>query len=175
MKPIVVIGLGNPLLTDEGIGVAWVNAMRQHADEFPGVDFLELGTAGTSVLHALANRRAALILDCALMGQAPGTLRRFTPEQVTAQRAPLRFSLHEQDLLSVLALSRRLGAYPAEVRIYGVQPFALEPGEQLSLVLRRRLPVLVRYLLKELRLLERGVERGRAEAQCALPRAALRA
>ena len=153
MKPIVVIGLGNPLLSDEGIGVAWVREMMKHAADFPIVEFLDLGTSGPAILHALADREAAVILDCALMGQKPGTMRRFTPYQAVSRAQPVHFSLHENDLLSMIALSRQLGECPQTVLIFVVQPERVEPGEHLSPALFKRLPDYMRCLSKELRLL----------------------
>ena len=128
-RSTVVIGLGNLLMADEGVGVRLVRAL---AAQFPAVDFCELGTGGMAVLHALAGRRKAVLLDCARMDQPPGTIRRFVPDQVASGKALPGFSLHEGDLLEILALSRRLGECPETVVIFGIQPASLAPGESLS-------------------------------------------
>jgi len=150
MNPTVVIGLGNRLLSDEGIGLVLLEALARRAAEFPGVDFLELGTGGLAVLHALAGRQAALILDCARMGAAPGTLRRFTPDTVRASAAPACLSLHEGNVLELIALARRLGACPARLIIFGIQPGTLAPGETVSPVLQARLPEYLGVVGREL-------------------------
>lgn len=138
MQSTVVIGLGNPLMSDEGIGIHLVRALASRADRFPSVEFLDLGTSGMTVLHALAGRRLAVILDCACMREPSGAIRCFTPDQVASVKDAPRFSLHDGDLMDILALSRQLGEYPAKVVIYGIQPASLEMGESLSAVLSAR-------------------------------------
>jgi len=153
MNPTVVIGLGNKLLADEGIGLVLLEALARKAaspGEFPAVDFLELGTGGLAVLHALAGRKTALILDCARMGLAPGALRRFTPDTVRASDAPPRFSPHEGNLLDLIALARRTGACPERIVIFGIQPATLAPGEKISPLLQAHLPEYIGAIGKEL-------------------------
>lgn len=153
MNPTVVIGLGNRLLSDEGIGLVLLEALAREAAEFPAVDFLELGTGGMAVLHALAGRQTAIILDCARMGEAPGVMRRFTPDTVRASDTPPHFSLHEGALLDWIGLSRRVGECPERIIIFGIQPETLAPGETVSPVLQVRLPEYLSVIGKELYLL----------------------
>lgn len=128
----VVIGLGNPLMTDEGIGVWLISELLRQKADFPRVGFYDLGTSGTRVLHTIAGKNKAVFVDCALMGEKPGTIRRFTPEEVMSVKALEHFSLHEGDLMAILRLSRRLGEYPGEVVIFGIQPVDLSPGKAIS-------------------------------------------
>ena len=151
MNPTVVIGLGNKLLSDEGIGLVLLEALGRKAVEFPSVDFLDLGTGGMSVLHALAGRKTALILDCARMGAPPGTMRRFTPDTVRASDVSPRLSLHEGNVLDLIALARRVGECPERLIIFGIQPETLAPGEQVSPVLQARLPEHCGVISKELK------------------------
>jgi hydrogenase maturation protease len=140
INPIVVIGFGNRLLADEAVGIVLLEALARQANEFPNVDFLELGTGGLAVLHALAGRQKAIILDCARMSAAPGTMRRFTPEMVRAGAVSMRLSLHEGGLLEQIDLARRVEACPENLVIFGIQPATIAPGEKLSPVLQARLP-----------------------------------
>ncbi len=150
-QPVIVIGLGSVLLSDEGIGIHLLRALEAYACEFPEVEFADLGTAGMRVLHAIADRRTAIILDCALMDEPAGTLRRFTPDEARSIKCLPGFSLHEGDLFQVLSLSRQHGELPDRVVIFGVQPEILEPGQELSPLLAARLPQYVRDILSELR------------------------
>lgn len=152
MNPTVVIGLGNRLLSDEGIGLFLLEALARKAAEFPAVDFLELGTGGMAVLHALAGRKTALILDCARMGAMPGTMRRFTPDTVRSGDAPPHFSLHEGNVLDLIALARRVGECPERIIIFGIQPETIAPGETVSPILQARLPEYLGVITKELSL-----------------------
>ena len=147
---IVVIGLGNPLMADEGIGVRVVERLAARAAEFPGVQFLDAGSSGMVALHAMAGRRKAVFVDCALMGEPPGTIRRFTPEQATSLKKMPGLSLHEGDLFSILALSKQLGEAPAEIVIFGIQPASLEPMPGLSETLAARLAEYEAAILAEI-------------------------
>ena len=138
-SPVAVIGLGNPLMSDEGVGVRVVAELREAGPPFPGVDVLDLGTSGMHVLHELEGRTKVVFVDCAEMGEAPGALRRFTPEEVVSRKVRTRLSLHEGDLLHTLALARELGACPRDVVILGIQPETVAPGERLSPPLAARL------------------------------------
>lgn len=139
MKPTVVIGLGNLLMSDEGIGIHVLRALGERAGGLQDADLVDAGTSGMSALHAMANRRKAVFVDCAFMGEKPGAVRRFTPSQVSSHKQLPGFSLHEGDLLDAIELSRKLGECPGEVVIFGIQPERVAPGETLSPVLRDRL------------------------------------
>jgi len=147
---VIAIGLGNVLMSDEGVGVHVVQAVR---DAVPGDDsivFLEAGTSGMCALHAMAGLAKAVFVDCAFMGTAPGTLRCFSPDDVASRTQCRRFSLHEGDLLEIIALSRRLEECPAVVRIFGIEPAQVAPGEHLSPVLAARMADYVRAVVAEL-------------------------
>lgn len=148
-REVVVIGLGNPLMTDEGVGIHLIAKLTAGA-EFPDVGFHDLGTSGTRVLHAIAGKRKAIFVDCALMGEKPGVIRRFTPEDVYSVKNLGQFSLHEGDLFSILELSRRLGECPGEIIIFGIQPQAVLPGRALSPVLLAKLDKYVASVTAEL-------------------------
>jgi hydrogenase maturation protease len=150
-KPTILIGLGSVLMTDEGVGVAVVREIEGREGLPPGLEITELGTGGLAVLHAMDRRDKAVFVDCCYMGEPPGTARRFTPEQVRSRKITARQSLHEGDLLGTIDLARRLGRCPDEVVIFGIQPQAVEPGEDLSPVLRDALPGYADQVLEEFR------------------------
>ncbi len=134
-KPIVVLGLGNPLMADEGIGVDLVERLSQEAARYPAVDFIDAGTGGMAVLHLIEGRRKAILIDCAYMDEAPGTIRRFTPDEVRSRKVLAHQSLHEADLLRILQLAEQLGQLPEQVVLFGIQPVVVEPRQGLSDVL----------------------------------------
>ena len=130
--PVVVLGLGNPLMADEGIGVYLVERLNRVADRYPNADFIDAGTGGMSVLHWIEGRRKAILIDCAFMGAEPGTIRRFTPDEVRSTKVLVHQSLHEADLLHILTLAEQLGQCPEKVVIFGIEPETVEPGQELS-------------------------------------------
>ncbi len=160
MRPLVVIGIGNLLLADEGVGVHVVHALEARAEEFPDVEFLDLGAGGVALLHVLVGRRKAVIIDCAFMDEPPGAVRRFTPEGVSSVKRLSGFSLHEGDLLHMLDTARKLGQVSDEVVIFGVQPSDVSPGWGLSPTLHAKLAEYVQRVVEELRPC-RGIGAGR--------------
>ena len=149
-KSIVVLGLGNPLMADEGIGVYLVARLLESAPEYPAVDFVDAGTGGWSILYHIEDRRKAVVVDCAFMDEPPGTIRRFTPEEVQSVKVLAHQSLHEADLMQIIAMARRLGEAPGEIVIFGIQPQRVEPDPGLSRTLMERIDEYISMILREL-------------------------
>lgn len=137
--PTAVIALGNPLLSDEGVGTKVLQRLAAGSRRFPNTDFLDLGTAGFELLHAMAERETVLVVDCAFMGAQPGTMRRFAPQEVRSVKLATDVSAHRSDVLQIVELLETLGQAPGSIWIYGIEPQTIEPGEQLSDVLSDRL------------------------------------
>ncbi|MGD0597461.1 MAG: hydrogenase maturation protease [Sedimentisphaerales bacterium] len=138
-KNVVVIGLGNPLLSDEGIGVHLIRKLSEHQDKFPSVEFIDAGTGGMNVLHLIANRKKAVIIDCVKTGKKPGTIKQFEPADVQTTKKMTHFSLHEADILRIIELSRQLGECPDQIVIFGIEPESLELGQSLSRTLTNKI------------------------------------
>jgi hydrogenase maturation protease len=150
MKPILIICLGNPLMRDEGIGIRLASELTAHLASNPDVEVMDLGTGGLSVIHAIAGREKIIFVDCAIMGQTPGLIHRFTPEQVNSKKVRMCYSLHEGDLLNTLELSRNLGQCPDDIVIFGIEPKEIAPGEGLTSELENNVQHYVQTILKEL-------------------------
>ena len=151
MKPTAIIGMGNALMSDEGIGIH-VIAQLQQMTLGDSVEALDLGTSGMRALHELGGRDVVVFVDCALMGTEPGTIRRFTPEDVETKKIQPRLSLHEGDLLNTIALAKRLGTAPERIVIFGIEPKTIDPGETLSPALAARLDQYVATVREEVAL-----------------------
>jgi len=149
-KDVVVIGLGNVLLSDEGIGVHIIRRLSTRQDKFPLVDFIDAGSAGMALLHLIANRKKAVIIDCAQMGAEPGTIRRFAADEVQSVKKLNHYSLHELDILQVINLSKQLGECPRKIVFFGIEPESLEPGQNLSKTLNDKIDDYIIHIHKEL-------------------------
>jgi hydrogenase maturation protease len=149
-KDVVVIGLGNVLLSDEGIGVHIIRRLSTQQDKFPLVDFIDAGSAGMALLHLIANRKKAVIIDCAQMGAEPGAMRRFAADEVQSVKKLSHYSLHEADILQVINLSKQLGECPRKIVFFGIEPESLEPGQNLSKTLNDKIDDYIIHIHKEL-------------------------
>ncbi len=147
----LVVGLGNPLREDEGIGVRIVQELeRSLGARCADVRFLDIGTSGMRLLDALPGFDRAIIVDCARMGQAPGTMLRFTEGDVETRRESASITPHMGDLLHIVALARRLGTCPDDVVFFGIEPVALDYVAELSLLLEEGLPLYLRRIVEEI-------------------------
>jgi hydrogenase maturation protease len=146
--PVLVLGVGNILLRDEGVGVRVVEAMAQQTLP-PGVEIFDGATAGLDLLDTLAHRRKVILID-AMDGEAePGTVLRLQQEDLV-QPDGAGCSLHELGVLETLIIARRLGIAPREVVILGVRPFDVSCGLELSPQMARRIPRIIEAVMVEL-------------------------
>ena len=150
INDIVVLGLGNPLMADEGIGGFLVNKLLEEKDSYPNVDFLDAGNGGMSILHLITDRKKVIILDCAYMDKEPGTMVRFKPQDVKTIKKLLHYSLHEIDILKVIELAGELNQCPEEVVIFGIEPEKIEFREGLTPALQKKTNEYIKTIKTEL-------------------------
>ncbi|MFA5553868.1 MAG: hydrogenase maturation protease [Phycisphaerae bacterium] len=151
VKGSAVFGLGNILMSDEGIGCRIVERLLGQKDSAGFADFIEIGTKGMSLFHLLGDYKKAVIVDCALMDTEPGTIKRFTPDDVNSVKKLAHYSLHEADVLGIIEMSRKLGQSPQEIVIFGIEPQIVEPGQRLSSTLSQHLDSYTQTILDEIR------------------------
>ncbi len=149
-KEVVVLGIGNILMSDEGIGCRLIEKLNACNENFPFAEFIDVGTKSMSLLHLMADRKKAIIVDCALMDTKAGTIKRFTPRDVSSIKQLRHFSLHEADVLGIIEMSRRLGQCPKDIVIFGIEPQSLEPGQSLSDTLSSKLSDYTQTICREL-------------------------
>jgi hydrogenase maturation protease len=147
--PVLVLGLGNELFTDEGLGC--VAARELAAMDLPGVEVVDGSTLGIALLPVLAGRRAVLLLD-ATVGRdaAPGDLLVLRDEEVPASRY-LTVSAHQVGVSEALAAAQLAGYPPPHLAAVGMVPVSLETGWGLSQQVTDAMPGLVGAALDVLR------------------------
>ncbi|MCP4452231.1 MAG: hydrogenase maturation protease [Planctomycetes bacterium] len=150
-KKTIVLGLGNPIMSDEGVGPALVQRFMDKAEDYALTEFVDVGTGGFSLLYHLEGVDRVVFIDCALMGDEPGTLRRFTCDQVQTVKRLAHFSLHEGDLLTLIDKAKELGQCPEEIVIFGIEPELIEFGLGLTETLSGRMDEYVAQIDKELK------------------------
>lgn len=138
-------------MSDEGIGGFLIERLKKYADDFPDAEFIDAGSGGMNLLHHINSRRKVVLIDCAKMGTAPGTIKRFTPEQAETVKKLTHYSLHEADILKILEISEKLGERPKEVIIFGIEPASVEPSQQLTPALSGKIDEYLSLILGELR------------------------
>jgi hydrogenase maturation protease len=147
MTPVLILGIGNILLRDEGIGVRVIEAMR----DVPlpeGVEILDGGTSGADLIDEIADRRKLIVIDAVKTDVEPAAIFRFTDKDLLA-RTEGTVSLHEFGLVETLLAAKHLGCAPQEVVIYGIQPKEISSGLNLSAEIAAVVPEVIRLVLEE--------------------------
>lgn len=148
-KRALVIGIGNILLRDEGLGVR-VSEYFERAYSFSdNVRCLDGGTAGVNLLPALQGFTHLFFIDAISSADPPGTVRTFSAADIM-KGPPLKTSAHFLGVKDLLAIAEFEG-YRFEAMIIGVVPKDLSPGMDLSDMIRQTVPKAAETLAKELR------------------------
>jgi len=147
---VVVLGLGNLLRRDEGLGIRALERLQADYALPDSVQLVDGGTLGLDLLSYLEEAERVLILDAVLTDGPPGTLLRAAGDEVPAFFG-MRTSPHEIALADLLAVMRLRRTEPRELVVWGMQPQALELGWELSQLVASGLDALVDAATAELR------------------------
>ena len=150
-KKIAVIGVGNILLRDEGLGVRALDRLR--ARKVPeNVTLHDAGTSLPLVLGSFHGFDKIIIVDAVRARGEPGAIYRFTLEELEAgqgrERRPM-ISLHELDVPQALALEKAVSRLPDEIVFLGMEPENLEPGLELTRPVLRKMEDLISAIERE--------------------------
>ena len=151
---IAILGVGNILLKDEGIGVRVVRQLEHGYTFQPEIALIDGGTDGPHLTSLVAHFDEIIVIDAVEGGEKPGTLYRFTLDQISFD-IPTHLSIHQMGVLESLNEVRLLGKEP-EVTFIGIEPEDISPwGMDLSPVVEEKIPEIITLVFKELS--ERGV------------------
>ncbi len=146
---VTLIGLGNLLLRDEGIGIHAVRALEAGYQADPGLEIVDGGTAGLDLLPYIESRDRVLIIDAVNFRKEPGYIGVLENQEIPAMFT-YKNSLHHFGLVDVLAAAQLLDVAPTEVCLIGVQPHTIATGLELSDLLQARLPELLARIVARL-------------------------
>lgn len=145
---ILILGIGNDLLKDEGIGVHVIEAMKEM--RLPGnVTLVNGGVSGIDLLEQIAEADRMIIIDAIDAGEQPGSVFRFKPEEVEVMLSKHKTSLHQVDLFDTLKIAKFLDCYP-ETIVIGIQPKDVAWGMEPTPDLASRIPRIIDLVTKEI-------------------------
>ena len=144
---IAVIGVGNLLLKDEGIGVHIARALQQ-IDIPHDIKIIDGGTSPDLPCHTKDVDRL-IIIDAVKAGSQPGTIYRFHPHDVHIESERI-ISLHELGLEQSLEMMRLMGSEPKETVIIGIEPKEIDWGTELSAELQQKTHEIINIVLSEI-------------------------
>ncbi|PKM43611.1 MAG: Ni,Fe-hydrogenase maturation factor [Firmicutes bacterium HGW-Firmicutes-8] len=145
---ILVLGVGNDLLTDEGVGVHVVRELIK--EPLPAnVTVYNGGVSGIDLLDLIQNHNKALIIDAIDAGAQPGAVFRFQPAEIECLLGEHKTSLHQVDLFDTIKIARFTGKCP-QIVIIGIQPFQITWGLSLTPEMLEKLPGILALVKDEI-------------------------
>ncbi|MBN1698851.1 MAG: hydrogenase maturation protease [Spirochaetales bacterium] len=150
-KEIAVIGVGNTLFGDEGVGVHALSELKK-LYRSPHVEYIEGGTLGIGMLHVCEGRKKIIVIDGGMCGEKPGNFRRFERHEVESLKETKGYSLHVFDPVELLAIADELGMLEnTDCAVYCMEIERMEMSESLSSPVKKGLPLLVKAVYDELK------------------------
>lgn len=153
---ILVLGLGNILLKDEGLGVHVARQLQTLA--LPGnVEVIDGGTAGLDMLLSQEDLDKLVVIDATRAGRKPGTIYKARLKageigkltRIFSQGEDLKISSHQFGLIDALAAAQMCNCAPREIVIIGVEPEEINYGLELTEQVRQKVPKIVKMVLEE--------------------------
>jgi hydrogenase maturation protease len=148
-SPVLVLGMGNILLEDEGLGIRALQVLQKRYQIPGGVELLDGGTTGMGLLDEISRREHLLVLDAVQTGDPPGTLVEMRNDEVPVYFG-MRVTPHQLGLSDVLATLELTGEQPSGVTVLGLVPESLEMSLELSERIGAELDALVNAAVTEL-------------------------
>lgn len=146
---IIVLGVGNILLRDEGVGVRVIERLKETYSFPDNVELMDGATAGLDLLPFMEGASSVIIVDTVKTTEPPGSIFRFTPDDID-NKVPYKTSLHQIGMVEVFTIAEALGK-KMEAVIIGIQPENMEDwGLELTPTIEAKIPELMEIVLKEL-------------------------
>ncbi|MEW6417870.1 MAG: HyaD/HybD family hydrogenase maturation endopeptidase [Nitrospirota bacterium] len=146
---IVILGVGNLLLSDEGVGVHVANELMK-MELPPEVTIVEGGTDGFGLLNIITEADCLIVIDAVKGGGAPGSIYRFNIDEIQSCPPGFKTSVHQIGILEVISLSGLIGKTP-HTTVIGIEPKSLEIGMELSPEIKVKIPMVIELIFDELK------------------------
>lgn len=161
-EKIAVLGLGNILLQDEGVGVHAIEAIRKDYAFPKNVRLIDGGTMGLDLISFIEGMDKVIIIDAVNFKKAPGTIAIIEDEDIPAFLSA-KLSVHQIAFPDVLSALKLLGTMPAKMTLIGIQPEIIETGIEMSEAVNKKFDKLIRTVIEKLN--EWGIEERRLKAE----------
>lgn len=155
MKKIGIIGIGNPIRCDDGIGIFLIKKLMENKKILPpSIDLIDGGTGGLILIDTICRYDTVLFIDAVDFEGKVGESRLFELKDLS-EELPKELSIHCEDITNVVRLSKRLYKKPDKVYIFGVKPKTTGYGDSFSKEVEERLEKIYEELIEKIK--ERGL------------------
>ena len=149
VRDVTVLGLGNVLLSDDGVGVHVARSLAMNPGAPSGLHALDGGTLGFRLTETLSKSVSLLFVDAALFGAPPGAMRLLRERELHEHVCRGgRLSAHEAGLVDLLVMAMAEGWAPAHFALLGVQPERIDWGVELSEPVAQAIPTVCRAVIQ---------------------------
>ncbi len=145
----MILGVGNLLLSDEGVGVHVAHKLME-MDLPAGVEVIEGGTDGFRLMNVVTEADRLIVVDAVKGGSPPGSIYRFDIKDAPSSPDAYKTSVHQIGILEIVHLSELIGQTP-ETTVIGVEPKSLEMGMALSPEVQEKIPKIIELILEEVK------------------------
>jgi len=142
----LILGLGNILLSDEALGAAVLEAMEPIAADDPDLRLYDGGTLSFTLAGPIGDAQRLIVVDAAVMGDAPGSVRLFEGRAMDQQLSRHAKSVHEVSLADLFDIARLTDSLPNQRALIGVEPLKVDWGDQLTPEVAAAVPKVVRQI-----------------------------
>jgi hydrogenase maturation protease len=136
----LVLGIGNTLLSDEGVGVHMLAHLETNHPDLPRVEYLDGGTLSFTLAAWIEEADNLVVIDAAQLDSAPGTVQVFEGDEMDRFAGRTKRSVHEVSLGDLLAMAHLTDTLPQHRALVAIQPGEIDWGSQLSDAVERALP-----------------------------------
>ena len=143
----LILGIGNTLLSDEGVGVHMLDYLRRHHPELTAARLLDGGTLSFTLAPYIESAERLIVVDAAELMAPAGTVQVFAGDEMDRFAGRTKRSVHEVSLGDLLAIAHLTGCLPAQRALVAIQPEFVDWGHALSNPVKRALPQAARRVL----------------------------
>ncbi|MGB7451251.1 MAG: HyaD/HybD family hydrogenase maturation endopeptidase [Lysobacterales bacterium] len=147
----LMLGIGNTLLSDEGVGVHALNLLQSSHPELPNLTYIDGGTLSFTLAAYIEDSDNLIVFDAAELKAPPGTVRTMAGGEMDAFLGAARRSPHEVGLLDLFDIARLTGCLPDNRALIGIQPMSIEWGMFPTPLVAKALPIAVEQAVSLLR------------------------
>jgi hydrogenase maturation protease len=138
----LILGLGNTLLSDEGIGIHAIQYLQRQPNDLRDVDILDGGTLSFTLAAPIEEADNLIVIDATELGERPGSVRTFVGEEMDGfLNCHKKCSVHEVGLIDLMTIARLSGRLPLRRALVAIQPAFLDWGDKPTAAVAASLPL----------------------------------
>jgi len=150
MTRVLIGGIGNVLLGDDGVGPYLVHLLTSRYEFDEGVEIVDLGTPALDLVDRISSKDLVILIDSVKSGEAPGTILLYRKEEIMQHRPAVRMDPHSPALVDAVLSAELLGTAPSNLLLIGIAAETFDSGCSMSEVVKASLEPAIHEILHEL-------------------------